>query len=131
MEYSYPMTPWFIATQPFTPEDGDRWRDYTNWSGLMQLRELVSLDGIRCPTLLPEIQPDYWPHIVQEDFMLHYCLDFDFLMSQVAAIERKNILCVYRNPVERPQELREAAVGEHSLAETNIPLLGRFEWKRV
>ncbi len=95
--------PWFIATEPFTPADGARWIDYVKWSGLTRLDEVVSLDGMLCPTLLPEIKAEYWPHIVQEDFMLHFFLDFDFLMSQVAGIEKKNVLCVFRNPVERPQ----------------------------
>src|SRR5215470_11372096 len=98
-----PMIPWFIATQPFTPTDGDRWIDYVKWSGLTQLQEVVSLDGMLCPTLLPEVKDEYWPHIVQEDFMLNYFLDFDYLMAQVAAIEKKNVLCVFRNPVEPPQ----------------------------
>jgi hypothetical protein len=35
--------------------------------------------------------------------MLHYFLDFDFLSKQVAAIEKKNFLCVFRNPVRRPE----------------------------
>ena len=97
------MTPWFIATEPFTPANGDRWTDYVKWSGLTQLQELVSLDGMLCPTLLPEIKDDYWPHIVEEDFMLNYFLDFDYLMAQVHGIERKNVLCVFRNPVDQPQ----------------------------
>ena len=96
------MTPWFIATARFTPDDGGRWNDYIQWSGLTQLEEVVSLDGLLCPTLLREIRYDYWPHIVQEDFMLNYFLDFDFLVKQVAGIEKKNVLCVFRNPVERP-----------------------------
>jgi hypothetical protein len=56
------MIPWFTATQPFTPADGDRWIDYVKWSGLTQLQEVVSLDGMLCPTLLPEIKDEYWPH---------------------------------------------------------------------
>lgn len=96
------MTPWFIATQPFTPDSGESWNKYVAWSGLSQLQEVASLDGILCPTVLPEIHADYWPHIVQEDFMLHFFLDFDFLMQQVAAIPNKNVLCVFRNPERRP-----------------------------
>ena len=86
------MTPWFIATKPFTPDDGESWRKYIEWSGLTQLEEVVLLDGMLCPTLLKEIQDDYWPHIVNEDFMLHYFLDFDYLMTQVASTKRKNLL---------------------------------------
>jgi hypothetical protein len=97
------MTPWFIATERFGPEDGDKWRDYIAWSGLTQLKEVISLDGILCPTLLPVIKAEYWPHIVQEDFMLNYFLDFDFLMSEVASVPGKNVLCVFRNPIACPK----------------------------
>ncbi len=96
------MTPWFTATEPFTPENGETWNKYIEWSGLTQVQEIVSLDGILCPRLLKEIHDDYWPHLVQENFMLNYFLDFDFLMEQVAAIQKKNILCVFRNPVQHP-----------------------------
>jgi hypothetical protein len=96
------MTPWFIATETFTPDDGDRWSKYIRWSGLTQLEEVVSLDGMLCPTILREIRDDYWPHIVNESFMLQYFLDFEFLVKQVAGIEKKNLLCVFRNPSEQP-----------------------------
>jgi hypothetical protein len=96
------MTPWFIATEPFTPDSGESWNKYVAWSGLTQLDEVVSLDGILCPTVLPEIHEDYWPHIVQEDFMPHFFLDFDFLVRKVAAIPKKNVLCVFRNPERHP-----------------------------
>lgn len=97
------MTPWFLATQSFTSDDGERWRDYVAFSGLTQLREVVSLDGLLCPTVLPEVRDDFWPHIVAEDSMLHFFLDFDFLMRQAAAIERQNVLCVFRNPRSVPR----------------------------
>jgi hypothetical protein len=96
------VTPWYIATQPLTPGQGDAWDKYIAWSGLTHLQEVVSLDGILCPTLLPDIQPDYWPHIVNEDFMLNYFLDFEFLLGKVAAYRQKNLLCVFRNPARRP-----------------------------
>jgi hypothetical protein len=102
------MIPWFTATEPFSPERGDSWVNYIEWSGLTQLKEVVSLDLTLCPPLLKKIQDDYWPHIVQEDFMLSYFLDFDFLAKQVAAIQRKNLLCVFRNPVQRPVAPRVA-----------------------
>lgn len=75
------MTPWFIATQPFTPVDGDRWADYIEWSGLTQPQEVVSRDKMLWPTLLPETKSAYWPHTVQENSMLSYFLDFDYLRS--------------------------------------------------
>jgi len=97
------MTPWFIATEPFTHNDGEVWQKYVEGSGLTQLQEVVSLDGLLCPTLLPDIKDEYWPHIVNEDFMLHFFVDFDYLIKQVAELEPKNVLCVFRNPACKPQ----------------------------
>jgi len=79
-----------------------KWDGYVEWSGLGQLEEVVTLDGMLCPTLLPEIRDEYWPHIVQEDFMLNFFLDLDFLVERVRDIERKNVLSVFRNPVQQP-----------------------------
>jgi len=96
------MKPWFIATEPFDHRDGARWRKYIEWSGLIQLAELLSLDPILCPPVLRELKDEYWPHIVNEDFMLAFFLEADFLRRQVAHIQRKNFLCVFRNPLELP-----------------------------
>lgn len=95
------MTHWFIATEPFT-QDGQGWDQFIEFSGLKQLKEVVSLDGLLCPPVLREIKDDYWPYIVNEDFNLKFFVDFDFLMKQVAGIEVKNILCVIRNPTHPP-----------------------------
>ena len=95
------MTPWFIATERFTPDD-ESWNGYIQFSGLTQLKELVSLDSSLCPTILPNIKAEYWPHIVNENFMLNFFLDFDFLIEQINNIEKKNVLCVFRNPQQIP-----------------------------
>jgi hypothetical protein len=93
---------WFIATEPFGPQCGKGWEGFIAWSRLTQLEEIVSLDGILCPTVLREIKDEYWPHIVNEDFLLNFFVDYDFLKQQVAKIPKKNILCVYLNPTELP-----------------------------
>ena len=95
------MTPWFIATERFSPEDAG-WGKYMAWSKLTQLDEVVSLDPMLCPPILRNIEDEYWPHIVNEDFMLNYFTDLDYLISKVAGVERKNLLCVYRNPGKQP-----------------------------
>ena len=97
------MTPWFIATEPFGPNDGFRWSTYIAWSGLTQLDELVSLDGMLCPSVLHgDIADDDWPHIVNEDFMLNFFVDLDYLKRRTVAIERTNLLSVFRNPDAQP-----------------------------
>src|ERR1700760_2033422 len=97
------MEPWFIATKPFGPGDGEVWRRYVEWSGLSQLRELVSLDEILCPTVLPDIHDRYWPHIVNEDFMLRYFRDLTFLQKELGGARTgHHLLCVYRDPPAHP-----------------------------
>jgi hypothetical protein len=96
------MTPWFIATEPFAPSDGDTWSKYIAWSNLTQLEEVVSLDPMLCPSILKEIKDEYWPHIVNENFMLNYFTDLEYLESQLGRILPRNLLCVFRNPETQP-----------------------------
>ena len=92
------VQPWFIATETFTPRDVDKWSAYVAWSGLTHLDEVVSLDQMLCPTVLPKIKDEYWPHIVNQDFLLHYFVDLEFLLAQAAGVPDKNVLCVVREP---------------------------------
>ena len=94
------MQPWFIATEPFQPGHPE-WARFVEWSGLRQLEEVV-FDPILCPTVLPEIKAEYWPHIVNEDFMLQFFVNYDFFLEQIAGIPAKNVLCVVRNPEGQP-----------------------------
>ena len=52
--------------------------------------------------MLPEIKAESWPHIVNEDFMLQFFVNYDFFREQVAGMPAKNVLCVVRNPEGRP-----------------------------
>jgi len=79
------MIPWFVATVKFDKTDAT-WAKYIACSGLRQLEEVVSLDSSLCPTVLPDIKPDYWNHIVNEDFMLHFFIDLDYLRGEIASI---------------------------------------------
>jgi len=96
------MQPWYIATETFTPRRAAAWEKYVAWSGLTQLHEVVSLDPMLCPTLLPEIDRDFWPHIVNEDFMLGFFVDLEFLLGRLPPVADRNLLCVYRNPPGMP-----------------------------
>jgi hypothetical protein len=95
------MQPCYIATETFTPRH-EVWNKYIAWSGLTQLDEVVSLDPMLCPSLLPDIKTEYWPHIVNEDYMLNFFVDLEFLLDQVAEVAERNLLCVFRNPLVEP-----------------------------
>jgi hypothetical protein len=103
------MQPWFIATERFASGNKEAWEKYIAWSGLGHLDEVVSLDPMLCPTVLPKIKDEYWPYIVNEDFMLNFFVDLEFLLKQVPDIRGRNLLCVYRNP-ESPPPPCEGAV---------------------
>lgn len=96
------MQPWFIATERFTSRSGQAWEKYVAWSGLKHLDEVVSLDPMLCPTLLPDIRREFWPYIVNEDFMLNFFVDLEYLLKQVSRVSECNLLCVYRNPARPP-----------------------------
>lgn len=95
------MLPWFIATETFKPHDAEAWAKYVSWSHLNHLDEVVSLDPMLCPTVLPEIKDEYWVHIVNENFMLNFFVDLEFLIQQFSGASEYNLLCDYRNP-DRP-----------------------------
>ena len=95
------MHPWFIATEKFDPSDS-RWQKYIAWSGLEQLNEVVSLDTYLCPSVLSEIKTEYWNHIVNQDFLLNFFTNLEFLQRETASIRDKNLLCVFRNPDAHP-----------------------------
>lgn len=96
------MEPWFIATERFSPESGETWTTFVEWSGLSHLTEVVSLDPMLCPSVLPDVKATYWPHIVNEDFMLGFFTNLDFLRAEIAGFDDLNLLCVIRDPVREP-----------------------------
>jgi hypothetical protein len=90
----------FIATEKFDPSDGEKWENYTGWAKLPNLEEVVSLDALLCPHLIKDFTDDDWDHIVNENYRLDYFYQLDYLLSRVAETKRRNILGLYRNPIE-------------------------------
>jgi hypothetical protein len=97
------MVPWYIATARFDPTSNPSgWASYVATTGLHHLNEVVTLDGLLCPPILQDVKPNYWPHIVNEDFMLQFFTDLEFLLAEIARVPARNVLCVYRNPEAHP-----------------------------
>jgi hypothetical protein len=90
--------PFYVATSVFDQRPGGGWREYVEWSGLSQIRELLSLDGMLCPFLPAEIKDSYWPHIVNEDNLLDFFTDLDFMLAEINNQQQVNVLAVLRNP---------------------------------
>lgn len=107
------MGPLYVAAERFDPSRGSDWDNYISWSGLTQLREVVSLDSILCPKIIHAILPEDWAHIVNEDFMLDYFTDLEYLIQRAGSLEGRNLLCLYKNPdtEANPSDARFALEG--------------------
>jgi hypothetical protein len=92
------MQPLFVAKRPFDPSVGEGWDRYVAWSGLTQLKEVVSLDTMLCPTLPEELTAADWEHNVHADYQVFFFQSLEHLLQRVAAAGRVNILLVLQNP---------------------------------
>jgi hypothetical protein len=97
-----PLGPLYVVTRRFDPSRGEDWTRYVAWSGLRQLREVVTLDAMLCERVVAGPIAADWPHIVNEDFMLDYFVDLPHLLGRAGSLEGRNLLCVFRNPPEPP-----------------------------
>lgn len=88
----------FVAKRPFDPSVGDGWGRYVAWSGLSQLREVVSLDTMLCPTVPEELTAADWDYNVHADYLVFFFRSLDYLLDRVPADGRLNILAVLQNP---------------------------------
>lgn len=90
----------YSAVQRFDPTCGDNWTEFIDWCGLTQLREVVSLDIILCPSVIviDELTIEDWDHNVDEDFMCHLFYDPEYLLRKVVGQEKVNLLAILRNP---------------------------------
>jgi len=90
----------YSAVKRFDPACGQRWRDFIDWSGLTQLREVMSLDCILCPNIIQDLTDEDWLYNVQEDFKITLFHDLDYLVKRVAGEGQVNILALLQNPTE-------------------------------
>jgi hypothetical protein len=88
----------YAANRRFGPGSGESWPRYVAWSGLHQLRELITLDTILCPPLPVELTAEDWRHNVHADFQTHYFRSVDYLLARVGAASDVNVLAIRRNP---------------------------------
>ncbi len=73
------------------------WSEYIQWSGLTQLREVVSLDGSLCPSAIGELTAEDWNHNVHEDFKTDLFVDLDHVFRRVDATA-VNVLALVEEP---------------------------------
>lgn len=90
----------YSIVKRFDPSCGERWQAYIDWSGLTQLTEVISLDGILCPFAFDEITNEDWHHNVQADFKCHFFHDIDYVLEKVVGNRQVNTLGLIENPTE-------------------------------
>jgi hypothetical protein len=88
----------YSAVRRFDPASGDSWANFIAWSGLTQLRQVVTLDITLCPTVFGELTDEDWRHNVQEDFKVNLFHDLDHVLAKVAGEEQVSVLALLQNP---------------------------------
>lgn len=88
----------YTAVERFDPSCGERWRKYIEWSALTQLREVVSLDGMLCPSVLGDLSDEDWEHNVHEHSLIGLFLDIDYLLKKLGGEADVNVLALMRDP---------------------------------
>ena len=97
---------WYIAVEQFGPRSGKRWIDYLEWSQLSQLKTLVSLDNMLCPSVIEQLSDEDWQHNIQADFLTDFFTDIEYLLARLAGRSAHHVLAVIREPL--PQEIHIA-----------------------
>ena len=92
----------YSAVQRFDPACGDKWTKFIEWCGLTQLREVISLDCILCPSVIviDDLNAEDWQHNVNENFKCHLFHDLEYLLGKVAGSDRVNVLALIQNPTK-------------------------------
>jgi hypothetical protein len=90
----------YAAVKRFGPACGEPWRKFVEWSGLTQLREVVSLDGALCLNVVRDLTDEDWRHNVQGDYKVTLFHDLDYLVGRAAGEEQVNILALLQHPAE-------------------------------
>jgi hypothetical protein len=92
----------YSAVKRFDPACGESWTKFIEWSRLTQLREVVSLDCILCPSVIviDDLTAEDWQHNVNENFKCHLFHDLEYLLGKLAGTDRVNVLAMMQNPTD-------------------------------
>jgi hypothetical protein len=96
---------WYVAQRPFTPATPE-WPKYIEWSGLTQLKSLITLDATLCPRVPSPLNDEDWHHNVHMDSFAWCFRDLQYLEQRIAALGANRILATIRHPMHPCDELR-------------------------
>jgi hypothetical protein len=89
---------YYTAIERFDPNNGERWLGYTHWLGRSDLKRVVTLDSLLCPTVVHVQSGDDWEFVAKEDFMLDFFTDLGFVLRRVAGHRPSVVVAVIREP---------------------------------
>ena len=89
---------YYAAIERFDRDSGERWMGYTQWLGRTDLTRIVTLDGILCPAVVHVESSEDWAFVAQEEFMLDFFTDLDFVLRRVSGHHPPVVIAVIRDP---------------------------------
>ena len=89
---------YYAAIERFDPGNGERWVGFSRWLGRTDLKRIVTLDSAVCPPVVHPQSADDWRFVVQEEFMLNFFTDLNFVRQRTAGHRPSEVIAVARDP---------------------------------
>jgi hypothetical protein len=89
----------YRIAERFSPQTDEGWSRFVEWSGLTHLTEVVGLDSLLCPSVLPEFVDDDWNHLLYGEQLGDCFDDCEYLRRRIADAfdgSRHQVLAVAR-----------------------------------
>jgi hypothetical protein len=94
---------YYTAIERFDRNNGERWVGYTRWLGRTDLERIVTLDSVLCPPVVHVESSDDWQFVAQEEFMLDFFTNLEFVLRRVAGHRPSVVVATARDP--SPEEV--------------------------
>jgi len=89
---------YYTALERFDPGNGERWSGYLQWLGRSDLKRIVTLDSLLCPTVVHVQSAEDWQFVAQEELMLDFFNEPGFVLRRVAHHRPSMVVAVARDP---------------------------------
>jgi len=93
-----PIMYYYAAIERFDRSNGERWNGFIRWLGRTDLKRIVTLDSTLCPAVVHPESADDWPCVAQEEFMLDFFTNLDFVLGRIAGHRPSEVIAVARDP---------------------------------
>lgn len=100
----------YAITETFGP-NAPNWQEYKTWIQLNQLEEVISLDPMLCPSLIPDNSedPEFWDSVfIDDQLMTDFHKNLEYAIGHIRSEFNGlcNVICTLQNPIAAcPQKL--------------------------